>query len=132
MHYLGTFLRKPAALGRSVALQQVHPDVASLFHDHFADTPRTFVEMLVFTRDNGMTFRDMLSASERLRQRGLRRLSAEQIQAEMLSGPGNADLPSDGVSPADTQQAAIEDSASVTLDVLSSLLDAWPKSPVTA
>lgn len=132
MHYLGTFLRKPAALGRSVALQQVHPDVASLFHDHFADTPRTFVEMLVFTRDKGMTFRDMLSASERLRQRGLRRLSAEQIQAEMLSGPGDVDLPSDGVSPADTQQAAIEDSASVTLDVLSSLLDARTPSPVTA
>ena len=88
--------------------------------------------MLVFTRDNGMTFRDMLSASERLRQRGLRRLSAEQIQAEMLSGPGNVDLPSDGVSPADTQQAAIEDSASVTLDALSSLLDAGTQSPITA
>ena len=123
MHYLCTFLRKPAALGRSVALQQVHPDVASLFHDHFVDTPRTFVEMLVFTRDKGMTFRDILSASERLRQRGLRRLSADQIQAEMISGPRNTALPSDDTPAADPHQAAIEDPASVTLDMLSSLLD---------
>ncbi len=132
MHYLGTFLRKPAALGRSVALQQVHPDVASLFHGHFADTPRSFVEMLVFTRDKGMSYRDILSASERLRRRGLRRLSAEQIQAEMLSSPGDI-VPADDVRiPADPQQAAIEDSASHTLDTLSSLLDARRQPPVTA
>ena len=52
MHYLGTFLRKPAALGRSTAMRQVHPDVAALFRKHFTDSPRSFVELLVFTRDN--------------------------------------------------------------------------------
>ena len=31
MHYLGTFLRKPAALGRSTAMLPVDPDVAALF-----------------------------------------------------------------------------------------------------
>lgn len=51
MHYLGTFLRKPAAPGRSVALQQVHPSVAALYREHFRDCPRNFIELLVFTRN---------------------------------------------------------------------------------
>lgn len=54
MHYLGTFLRKPAALRRSVALQQVHPSVAALYRDHFRESPRSFIELLVFTRNSAI------------------------------------------------------------------------------
>lgn len=126
MHYLGTFLRKPAALGRSTAMQQVHPDVAALFRKHFADSPRSFVELLVFTRDNRRTYADILAAADRLYSRGLKRLSSEQLGAEMLACDGNEAAnvrqDADTLTPSDPQQNAIEESASQTLDTLSAMI----------
>ena len=126
MHYLGTFLRKPAALGRSTAMQQVHPDVAALFRKHFTDSPRSFVELLVFTRDNQRTYADILAAADRLSSRGLKRLSSEQLSAEMLASDGNgtANVRQDAatLTPSDPQQTAIEESASQTLDTLSAMI----------
>ncbi len=126
MHYLGTFLRKPAALGRSTAMRQVHPDVAALFRKHFTDSPRSFVELLVFTRDNQRTYADILAAADRLSSRGLKRLSSEQLSAEMLASDGNgtANVRQDAatLTPSDPQQTAIEESASQTLDTLSAMI----------
>lgn len=128
MHYLGTFLRKPAALGRSTAMQQVHPGLAALFRKHFADSPRSFVELLVFTRDNRRTYADMLAAADRLSSRGLKRLSSEQLGAEMLASDGNGaanvrqEAATPTPSPSDPQQSAIEESASQTLDTLSAMI----------
>ena len=125
MHYLGTFLRKPAALGRSVALQQVHPSVAALYREHFQESPRSFIELLVFSRDNNLAYTDMVRAAASLSARGLKRISSEQIQAQMLSTEGAVqpapvvkapDIP-------DPQQAEIESSASHTLDMLSSFME---------
>lgn len=124
-HYLGTFLRKPAALGRSVALQQVHPSISALYHSHFEEAPRQFVEMLVFTLANNRSYADIVAAAQRLRSRGLKRLSAEQIQAEMMSCadiPINTSVP-EATHVTDPQQSAIESSASQTLDTLSSLME---------
>jgi len=126
MHYLGTFLRKPAALGRSVALQQVHPSVAALYREHFRESPRDFIELLVYARDNSLAYTDIVRAAASLAARGLQRISAEQIQAQMLSSEGAVqtvtDVPAADIS--DPQQAEIESSASHTLDMLSSFMEA--------
>ena len=96
MHYLGTFLR------------------------------RSFVELLVFTRDNQRTYADILAAADRLSSRGLKRLSSEQLSAEMLASDGNgtANVRQDAatLTPSDPQQTAIEESASQTLDTLSAMI----------
>ena len=126
MHYLGTFLRKPAALGRSVALQQVHPSVAALYREHFRELPRDFIELLVYARDNNLAYTDIVCAAASLAARGLQRISAEQVQAQMLSSEGAVqtvtDVPAADIS--DPLQAEIESSASHTLDMLSSFMDA--------
>ncbi len=122
-HFLGTFLRKPAALGQSVALQQVHPGIRSLYMPHFTDSPRSFVEMLVFARDNSMAYTDIIKAAESLSARGLRRLSAEQIQAQMLYAAGMKTAATATDAHQDPQQSAIEESASSTLDTLSSMIE---------
>lgn len=126
MHYLGTFLRKPAALGRSVALRQVHPSVAALYREHFRESPRGFIELLVYARDNNLAYTDIVRAAASLEARGLRRISAEQIQAQMISAQGGSpavyDVPAADVP--DTLQTEIESSASHTLDMLSSFMEA--------
>ena len=107
-------------------MRQVHPDVAALFRKHFEDSPRSFVELLVFTRDNRRTYADILAAADRLYSRGLKHLSSEQLSAEMLACDGNeaANVRQDAatLSPSDPQQTAIEESASQTLDTLSAMI----------
>lgn len=126
MHYLGTFLRKPGALGRSVALQQVHPSVAALFREPFRESPRSFIELLVYSRDNNLAYTDIVRAAACLEARGLQRISAEQIQVQMLSAQGISpavpDVPVADVP--DTLQSEIESSAIHTLDMLSSFMEA--------
>lgn len=128
MHYLGTFLRKPAALGRSVALQQVHPSVAALYREHFSECPRSFIELLIFTRDNNLAYTDIVRAAASLSARGLSRISSEQIQAQMLSTESavqsDSGVPAADIAHAtDPQQAEIESSACHTLDMLSSFME---------
>lgn len=131
MHYLTTFMRKPAALGRSVALTQVPSQVQSLFKKHFVDCERDFIHLLVFTRDNNLSYTDIISAADSLSARGLSRLSAEQIQAQMISSGAStiAPIADDATkSMINTivdrhQQSIIEQSAQSTLDSLSKMFE---------
>ncbi|MBS5632950.1 MAG: hypothetical protein KHX45_29545 [Clostridiales bacterium] len=80
----------------------------------------------MFTRDNQRTYADILAAADRLSSRGLKRLSSEQLSAEMLASDGNgtANVRQDAatLTPSDPQQTAIEESASQTLDTLSAMI----------
>jgi transposase len=50
-HYLGTFKRKPGALAGSVALAQAGY-LKELYHQHFDQTPRDFIELLHYCSNN--------------------------------------------------------------------------------
>ncbi len=50
-HYLGTFKRKPGALAGSVALAQAGY-LKELYHQHFDQSPRDFIELLHYCSDN--------------------------------------------------------------------------------
>lgn len=84
-HYLTTLLRKPGALAGSVALQQVPHLIRELFDNHFTRCPREFLGLLQYACEQGYHFRDITDACGRLRQRGLRHLSADSIKAELHS-----------------------------------------------
>lgn len=84
-HYLTTLLRKPGALAGSVALQQVPHLIRQLFERHFSHTPKEFLELLQYAKDNGYFFRDITDAAARLHQRGLQRISTDQLKAELHS-----------------------------------------------
>ena len=106
-----------------MALQQVHPGIRSLFVTHFRDCPGNFVEMLMFARDNSLAYTDIIKAAESLSARGLKRLSADQIQAQMIFTAGHDTTGiTESAAPHDAQQSAIEGSASSTLDALSAMI----------
>lgn len=84
-HYLTTLLRKPGALAGSVVLQQVPHLIRELFDNHFTRCPREFPGLLQYACEQGYHFRDITDACGRLRQRGLRHLSADSIKAELHS-----------------------------------------------
>lgn len=77
----------------------------------------------MFARDNSLAYTDIIKAAESLSARGLKRLSADQIQAQMIftAGHDTTDITETAASH-DAQQSAIEESASSTLDALSAMI----------
>lgn len=134
-HYLRTLLRKPGALAGSVALQQVPHLVKELFDHHFSDSPRDFLELLQFARENGYWFRDITDAAARLHKRGLRSICADQLKAELYSKVEVT--PSPGADPISTvrdlipgQSSQIEELANVSTQGTDTLLYASSDNPL--
>ena len=50
-HYLTTLSRKPGALAGSVALKQAEPRIKAIYATHYADSPRDFIDLLFYLRD---------------------------------------------------------------------------------
>ncbi len=66
-HYLHTFRCKPGALRNAVALQQAPQGIRRIFSASFADSPKDFVELLVFARDENIPYDDIVAAHDRLK-----------------------------------------------------------------
>ena len=85
-HYLTTLLRKPGAVGGSLALKQMPQKIRQLFDKHFAANPKDFVLLLIYARDNDFTDDDIIQACRNLTSHGIRNISADQIKAMLHVG----------------------------------------------
>lgn len=119
-HYLGTFQRKPGALTHSVAWHTTHEGIKRLYEEHFPGANKDFVMLLSYAKENGFSQDDLVKTAALLRQRGVKRISAEQLEAMLQN---KMELTSETEShESDSQEAAIERAATGTLDTLTVLL----------
>lgn len=82
-HYIGTLIRKPGAIGGSLALKQMPPKIQQLFRSEFVGNGRDFVLLLQYAKENGFADSEIITSYETLKKRGLRKVSADQIKATM-------------------------------------------------
>jgi len=124
-HYTGTLLRKPGALGSSLAFKQIPEKIQTLFNRHFKTTPKDFVLLLQYARENGFTDNDIVSACKSLTERGLRSVSADQIKAMMHanSEETESDCMMETSIAYKEESSQIEDGAMKILTELSSLME---------
>jgi transposase len=80
-HYLYTLNRKPGALAGSQALESAPEDVKDTFRKYFADTPRDFVELLIFLRDHDYAFDKVNEAIQTLNRTCPHDVSLDKIEA---------------------------------------------------
>jgi len=78
-HYLNTFKRKPGALAGSVALAQSEPRLKRIYHNHYQDNPKDFVELLHYMRDHKKTLGEIEAAIK-----NLSRLSSSTITTDKI------------------------------------------------
>lgn len=45
-HYLNTIKKKPGSLHSSTAMQQMNPTLQTIYHNHYTENPKDFVELL--------------------------------------------------------------------------------------
>ena len=127
-HYLGTFSRKPGSVAGSEAMRQVPADLRRLFASQFADCPKDFVSMLIYARDNGYGYGDIVRAYETLRSRGMRKVSGDQIKAMLGSSP---DCTIREPAPAaDSQERNILRGTESLLDSITEVMDAQKKKDI--
>lgn len=130
-HYLGTFLRKPGALDCSTAMRQVPAEIAELYRVHFCpDKQREFIAFMMYARDNGILQGQITAAARRLRNKGVRHLTADHLKVELGSmlnpeKSTSADLQCLDTSlqvQANSQLQDIERHAASTLDALTAAM----------
>lgn len=80
-HYLYTLKRKPGALSGSQALASAPEKVKHIFSQYFEDTPRDFVELLIFLQDHDYAFDKVIEAIDRLKQISAHDISLDKIKA---------------------------------------------------
>jgi hypothetical protein len=80
-HYLYTLKRKPGALAGSQALASAPDKVKHICNEYFADTPKDFVELLVFLQDHDYGFDKATQAIDRLKQISAHDISLDKIKA---------------------------------------------------
>ena len=119
-HYLRTFQRKSGALTHSVAWHTAHEGIRKLHEEHFLGGNKDFVMLLSYAKENGFSQDDLVKAATQLCQRGVKRISAEQLKA-MLQNKMELKSETEN-SESDPQEAIIERAATGTLDTLTALM----------
>lgn len=90
-HFLGTFLRKPGALDQSVALRQVPAEIAELYRTHFCpDKQKDFISFMMYARDNGILHSEITASVRRLRNKGIRHITADHLRVDISAAAYDA------------------------------------------
>lgn len=124
-HYLNTLLRKPGAVYGSLALQKMPQGIQKLFDRQFRDQPKDFVLLLQYAMEHGFTHLDILAAYQDLKDRGIARVSADQIKTMMHALTEPTEDIDKLLHPKATQEqsADIEDGSLQILSKLSHMMD---------
>ena len=85
-HYLEVLVLKPGAVKNSVALSQTPEALQSLYNRHFGSLKsKSFMELLLWARDNGHTYQDIISAVRLSEIKGVRDITADIIKSAITS-----------------------------------------------
>ena len=82
-HYLKVLKVKPGALHNSMALRQAPQVLQNLFDTYFTDSPKCFVELLIWARDNKFSYQELCSSVQVARMKGVSTINADSIKATL-------------------------------------------------
>ena len=80
-HYLHTLKVKPGVLAGSQALASAPKEVKQVFSRYFADTPKDFVELMIFLQEHDYPFDKVNAAIDKLMQTSPHDISLDKIKA---------------------------------------------------
>ena len=82
-HYINTLMKKPGTLKGSVALKQMPEKMQELFRVHFEDNGKDFLKLLKYCKENLYDYKDVLEAVRKIRIRGARHITFDQIKVAL-------------------------------------------------
>jgi hypothetical protein len=79
-HYLKVLQVKPGAVRNSYALRQMPQGIQRLFDTYFSENPKSFVELLIWARDNHFDYQELCSAVNVAKMNGVHTINYESIK----------------------------------------------------
>ena len=71
---------KPGAVRNSYALRQMPQGIQKLFDTYFSENPKSFVELLIWARDNHFDYQELCSAVNVAKMNGVHTINFESIK----------------------------------------------------
>lgn len=82
-HYINTLIKKTAAIEHTEALRQMPSQMQKIFHKHFKDKGKDFLQLLKYAKEEGFTYDDIIAASNIVTSRGAKSLSSDIIKVAL-------------------------------------------------
>ena len=88
-HYINTLMKKTAALEHTEALRQMPAKMQKIFHKHFRNNGKDFLQLLKFAKENSYTYDDIIAAADIVSRRGAKRLSSDVLKVALHAQRAN-------------------------------------------
>lgn len=84
-HYLTTLAYKPGALKNAVALRQAPAALQKLFHENFQNEPKSFIDLLLFAKEKGKTYDEVIDAYESLKDKKVKVINLQLMESTLVA-----------------------------------------------
>lgn len=82
-HYIGTLMKKTAAIEYSEAFHQLPKDMQVIYHKYFKDNGKEFLQLIKFVRDKGIAYEDVVKAADAIRWNGVKTFTADHFKVAL-------------------------------------------------
>lgn len=91
-HYLNVMIAKPASVRNSLALRQAPAGLQNIFDTYFVDSPKDFIEMLLWAKDENYTYQDIISATNVAKMKGVHIINFDAIKTVLKESKSMIDV----------------------------------------
>lgn len=79
-HYIGTLMKKTAALEYSEAFHQMPESMQIIYNKHFKQNGKEFLKLVKYVRDNNIDYDTVILAANLLKRNGLKEFSSDHFK----------------------------------------------------
>ena len=80
-HYIKTLSYKPGALKHSLTLNQAPSRLKDIYKTYFSDDNKNFIELLLYVKNNGLSYQDIYNAIDELRTKNITNINVFIIRS---------------------------------------------------
>lgn len=82
-HFIPTLMRKTAAIEHCEAFHQMPSEIQEIFKKHFRDNGKEFLLLVKYSKENSISYEDIVRAAELLLKRGVKSFTADHFKVAL-------------------------------------------------
>ena len=82
-HYISTLMKKTSALRYSEVFHQMPLSMKVIYHKHFKDNGKEFLQLVKYVRDNDIAYEEVVEAANQLNWNGVKVFTADHFKVAL-------------------------------------------------
>ena len=82
-HYIATLMKKTSAIRYSEVFHQMPLSMKVIYHKHFKDNGKEFLQLVKFVRDNDIAYEEVVDAADQLNWKGVKVFTADHFKVAL-------------------------------------------------